>query len=127
MRRLSSARGLGVLLSLALVAAAPGAAAAVDSGTISRFLRLSDQFHAQLPRSGVEGLSDSQRRARAECILTGFEQAHGSGGVKALMELMGVLSKSPEFDDPTVVAFNNRYGATYDPMVRQCTQSARSS
>ena len=113
--------------ALALALGTTGACAAVDEGTVSRFVNLSAAFHAQLPRSGIAGLDGSQQRARAVCILTRFEGAYGRAGVEELMSLMAVLSRGTEFDDPTVVAFNRRYGGAYDQTERQCTSDARSS
>ncbi|MEM8789844.1 MAG: hypothetical protein AAGE76_16440 [Pseudomonadota bacterium] len=100
---------------------------AVDSGTVDRFVRLSARFHAQLPNSDVTGLSGAAQRTRAVCILSRFESAFGSGGVQALMNLMSVLSQGAEFDDPTIIAFNDRFGSAYDRTERDCTRAALSS
>lgn len=118
-----------VLLSglVASIAGWSSAALAVDTGTIQRFVQLSDAFHARLPNSNTAGLSGAQKRKRADCILSGFESFYGDDGVRQLMDLMGVLSRGTEFDDPTVIAFNDRYGAGYDRLVSQCTRSATSS
>ncbi len=111
--------GLGVLVGSAVIAA--------DASTVSRFVSLSDRFQSQLARPATRGLSAAQKRARAVCILTQFETEYGQTGVRALMDLMSVLSRNPEFDDPTVVAFNERYGGTYGAAVAGCTRSARGS
>lgn len=104
-----------------------GPAAAVDSAAVSRFLTMSDRFHAQVPGSLVAGLSDQQRRVRAVCILTRFEEGFGARGVPALLSLMDVLSKGAQFDDPTIIEFNERYGADYQRIQAECTRQARSS
>lgn len=106
------------------LAAAP--VSALENATVDRFLSLSSGFHAQLPRSPVAGLGPAAQRDRAVCILTRFESAFGSEGVNALMGLMSVLSKGAEFDDATIVAFNDRFGPRYDTIVTRCTQAANS-
>lgn len=109
-------------LTLGLMCAVP--AAAVEGRTVERFMRLSDRFHTQLPRSEVVSLSRRAKRARAVCILSRFEEGFGPDGVRALMNLMNVLSTGAEFDDPTIVAFNERFGRQYDRTERQCTRAA---
>lgn len=125
-RPIGRGSGLVAAAALALALVAPVALAVTDAA-VSRFLQHSNKFHAQLPQSDVAGLSDTQRRARAVCILSRFEDAYGSDGVQQLMGLMSVLSRGTEFDDPTVVAFNQRFGGAYDRTVRACTRAARSS
>jgi len=98
---------------------------AVDNGTVDRFLRLSERFQSQLPGSRVLSLSPAAKRDRAVCILSRFEDGFGNNGLQALMSLMNVLSRGAEFDDPTIVAFNERVGTEYDRAERQCTRSAR--
>lgn len=115
--------GAALIALLALCLPAVGA----ESATVDRFIRLSQSFHAQLPRSGLTGLSDSAQRERAVCILSRFEERFGPSGVDALMGLMNVLAKGTQFDDPTVIGFNEQYGGPYDRIVGQCTQRARSS
>jgi len=117
-------RGLALLLGWAMAA---GPATAVDSAAVSRFLTMSDRFHAQLPGSPVAGLADQQRRTRAVCILTRFEEGFGAQGVPALLSLMDVLSKGAQFDDPTIIEFNERYGADYERIQAECTRQARDS
>ena len=101
-------------------------AGAVDDRTVGRFVALSDQIPGQLASPATAGLSRAQKRARAVCILTRFETAYGADGVRSLMGLMGVLSKGAEFDDATIVAFNDRFGSRYDQIVRRCTRAAGS-
>ncbi len=108
-------------------ALAPTRAMAVTDGEIGRFVELSDRFNAKLPRHTFSGFSDDQKRARATCILMGFEGRFGSEGVSALMDLMSVLARGAQFDDPTIVSFNGRFGSVYDSLVDQCTRRARSS
>lgn len=124
-RRVPGKARLTAGMVLALVAAAPAGAA--DPGTVDRFVALSDRFQAQLARPQTAGFSAGQKRDRAVCILTRFEGEFGADGVASLMRLMDVLSRSPEFDDPTVVAFNDRYGGVYAATVEDCTQAARRS
>ncbi|MSU88560.1 hypothetical protein GE300_02865 [Rhodobacteraceae bacterium 2CG4] len=109
-------------------AAAGAPALAVDPDTVERFVRLSDRFHAQLEGSSpVAGLSAPQRRSRAVCILTRFEEGFGAAGVLQLLDLMSVLSKGAQFDDPTIIAFNERFGADYRMIQGECTRQARGS
>jgi hypothetical protein len=119
--------GWAALALLAWTGAAilPSAPAwAVESATIDRFVRLSDRFHARLPKSRVSDLPAAARQERAVCILSRFEADYGPEGVKSLMRLMNVLSKGAEFDDPTIVAFNERYGSSYNRTEKECTGRA---
>ena len=126
-RRLRTGPG-AVTAALVLAAGfAASPARAVSDATVDRYVRLSDAFHAQLSRSPIAGLSADARRARAVCILSRFEQGFGAEGVAALMELMDVLSQGAEFDDPTIIAFNDRFGASYDRTETECTGQARGS
>gem|GEM_PF-6469741 len=100
-----------------------GPAKAVENQTVERFVQLSAQFHRQLPNSRVASFNGDQQRERAVCILTRFERSFGDAGVGALMGLMSVLSKGAEFDDATIVAFNDRFGPQYDQIVRRCTNA----
>ncbi|MEM7614052.1 MAG: hypothetical protein AAF245_03335, partial [Pseudomonadota bacterium] len=102
LRRGSFAATAALLLMALWAAPVP----AVENRTVDRFLRLSDRFQTQLPRSEVKNLPQSAKRARAVCILSRFEEGFGADGVRALMNLMNVLSTGAEFDDPTIVAFN---------------------
>ncbi|MHA3978020.1 hypothetical protein ACW9UR_10080 [Halovulum sp. GXIMD14794] len=115
----------GALAAWMILVAAP--VWSVDSTTVGRFVRLSDRFHAQLPNSPIAGFDAGQRQSRAVCILTRFESGFGSGGVSALMKLMDVLSKDAQFDDRTIVAFDERYGPDYRRIQEECTRAARSS
>lgn len=108
-----------------LVLPAPGFA--VSDGEIANFVKRSDAFQKKLPRSRVLNLSAPQRRARAACILGNMEERHGSQGVGAVMQLMSVLSQGAEFDDPTIVSFNEAFGSDYDRIVAQCTRTASGS
>lgn len=123
MRR--AGRAALVLLAWASAAALPAAPVwAVESATVDRFMRLSDRFHARLPKSRVVDLPPAAREERAVCILSRFEADYGAEGVKSLMRLMNVLSKGAEFDDPTIIAFNERYGSSYNRTEKECTRSA---
>lgn len=102
-------------------------ALAASDRQISEYVELSDQFNSKLPRSTIAGLTERQQRLRADCILDDFEDRFGQAGVSRLMELMRVLARGAEFDDPTIVGFNEAYGAVYDRMVSDCTRTARSS
>lgn len=99
-------------------------ALAVETATVNRFVRLSDRFHARLPNSRLSDLPAAAREERAVCILSRFEAAYGPEGVKSLMRLMNVLSKGAEFDDPTIIAFNERYGSSYNRTEKECTGRA---
>lgn len=122
----ASRRFLGrAAVAVMLVAATP--AWPVDSATVSRFVRLNDRFHAQLPSSPLAGFSANQRQNRAVCILTRFESGFGASGVSALMKLMDVLSKGAQFDDQTIVSFDERFGADYRRIQEECTRTARNS
>ncbi|WP_112322368.1 hypothetical protein [Oceanibium sediminis] len=112
-------------LLVPLITATPGFS--VENRTVERFVRLSQAFHDQLPRSGIAGLSPAAQRARAVCILSRFETGYGPDGVAALMRLMSVLSSGAEFDDPSIVAFNERFGGSYDRIVGECTRASSGS
>ncbi|MEO0912112.1 MAG: hypothetical protein AAFY59_03860 [Pseudomonadota bacterium] len=99
----------------------------MSDGEIAQFLSRSDAFQKMLPRSRVLSLSVAQRRARAACILGSMEAQHGTRGVGAVMRLMSVLSQGAEFDDPTIVSFNEAFGSDYDRIVSQCTRTASGS
>jgi len=123
MRRAGRAAvALMVWAGAAVVSAAP--AWAVQPATVERFVRLSDRFHARLPKSRVTDLPPAARQERAVCILSRFEADYGADGVKSLMRLMNVLSKGAEFDDPTIIAFNERYGSAYNRTEKECTGRA---
>lgn len=127
-RRFRSGQGpVAAALSIGLLLLVAAPANAADAATVDRFLRLSDNFHARLSGSPLGGLADTQRRARADCILSRFEEHHGAVGVAALMDLMNVLSDGAEFDDPTIIAFNDRFGPDYDRIERECTRLVRGS
>ena len=113
------------LFSLCLLSAGP--AFSVADSDVVRFVKLSEQFNAQLSKSAIAGLSQDQRRIRAQCILDTLEQQHGRGGVEAVMQLMQVLSVGTEFDDPTVVDFNSKFGDAYNAASRNCLKVARNS
>lgn len=108
-----------------LLAASP--AKPVENRTVDQFVQLSQAFHQRLPRSGLAGLGAEAQRNRAVCILTRFESGYGSDGVAALMRLMSVISKGAEFDDPNIIAFNERFGGSYDRIVGDCTRAAAGS
>lgn len=116
---------ISLAIGLAVLAGSP--ALAVSKGQIERFLRSSDAFEERLPRSPILRLSDRQRRARAACILTEFEAAHGTKGLRAVFDLMAVLSSGAEFDDPTIISFNDRFGPEFDRIESSCTNRAVSS
>lgn len=115
-----------VVAALALLAAMVPAAA-VEPARIDRFTTLSDRFHARLPDSPLRGVPPAARRARAECLLQRFEDRFGAEGVAAVMELMAVLADGAEFDDPTIIRFNEAYGPVYDSVQRACTRQATRS
>ncbi len=115
-----------IALVFAVALSSAGPSYSFEKQTVDRFVRLSEQFHARLPASQIAGLSTPARRNRAVCILTRFETAFGGDGVRSLMGLMGVLSKGAEFDDATIVAFNDRFGPQYDRIVTRCTRNAGS-
>lgn len=118
-------RAVVMILALAgvtVLSAAP--ARAVEPATVDRFVRLSDRFHTLLRNSRVADLPASAREERAVCILSRFESDHGPDGVGSLMRLMNVLAKGAEFDDPTIIAFNERYGPSYNRTERECTRRA---
>lgn len=102
-------------------------ALAVTDGDVARFVSLSERFNSQLSRSAVKGLSAGQQRIRANCILESIEDGFGAQGVAAVMNLMQVLAKGTEFDDPTIVEFNKRFGGHYDKAARNCLNVARGS
>lgn len=116
---------LCLLVAIATIAASP--AWPVTDAVVSRFVVLSDQFNAQLSKSSVRGLSKPQRVVRARCILGRIEDDFGQGGVSALMNMMKVLSKGTEFDDATVVSFNEAYGRDYNRALNRCGRAARNS
>lgn len=123
---MSTLRGgvFAAAVALVLGVGYAGEARAVDDRTVQRFLSLSERFQSQLPGSQVLSLTPAAKRARAVCILSRFEDGFGANGLQALMNLMNVLSTGAEFDDPTIVAFNERFGAEYDRTERQCTRAA---
>ena len=112
-------------LAVALLAALlPAAASAQTREQIARFMQLSDRFDAQLPRPRTARMSDRAKRARAVCILSGFEGRYGGEGLESVMALMQVLARGAEFDDPTIVAFNDAYGQSFNRLVTRCTNRA---
>ncbi len=117
-------RGSLMAASFCFLFLTASASLAVDNGTVDRFLRLSERFQSQLPGSQVQRLPVGAKRDRAVCILSRFEDRFGNNGVRALMNLMNVLSTGAEFDDPTIVAFNEQFGSEYDRAERQCTRAA---
>lgn len=124
MTRVSKATTLWFVFGLAVALSASSPINALENQTVDRFLQLSSKFHAQLPRSRVARLSATQQKQRAVCILTRFEGRFGADGVSALMGLMSVLSQGAQFDDSTIVAFNDRFGPQYDQIVQRCTNAA---
>lgn len=119
-------RTAGLILGLCSVLCATPALSVSDA-QVSRFVRLSDQFNAKLSRSEVAGLDGAQRAVRGKCILETLEQKHGAPAVSAVMALMQTLAGGAEFDDPTVVEFNDRYGDAYNAATRTCLSLARNS
>lgn len=114
-----------IFVALALISAEP--AFAVTDGDVARFVTLSERFNSQLSRSAIEGLNAGQQQVRANCILQRIEERFGTQGVAAVMNLMQVLASGTEFDDPTIVEFNKRFGGPYDKAARNCLKVARGS